>query len=632
MCGWTGFWKHGAYGDDELRGLVTRMADTLVHRGPDDSGTWTDAKAGLALGFRRLSILDLTPAGHQPMVSADGRFVIVFNGEVYNFADLRVELEALGHRFRGGSDTEVMLEAIDRWGVEAATQKFVGMFAFALWDRTAETLTLGRDRMGKKPLYYGWSGSTLMFGSELKALRAHPDFRVDVDRGALTLFLRHNAIPSPYTIYSGIRQVPPGCLLQLATPTAKDATPRPYWSLREAAERGMHTPFAGSAGEATERLDTLLRDAVRLRMIADVPLGAFLSGGVDSSTVVALMQAQSSRPVNTFSIGFEEDEFNEAPHAKAVANHLGAHHTELYVTAAEAREAIPRLPDIYDEPFADASQIPTFLLSQLARRSVTVSLSGDGADELFAGYPHFLGPAEGIWRKLRWLPPIFRRAIARSMRAPGRGHRLGQTLHRLSDIFLANTPEALYHRLVSHWKTPADVVIDGFEPPTVRTDPAMWPEGGEFTDRMLFFDTLSYLPDDIFTKVDRASMAASLETRMPLVDHRVVELAWQLPLALKIREGEGKWILRQVLHRYVPRELVERPKMGFCTPIRGWLRGPLREWAEALLDERRLRDEGYFHPAPIREKWTEHLAGTHQWEYYLWDVLMFQSWLERWGK
>jgi asparagine synthase (glutamine-hydrolysing) len=530
---------------------------------------------------------------------------------------LRKELEARGERIRGGSDTEVMLAAIETWGLEAAVKRFAGMFAFALWDRKDRSLALARDRLGKKPLYYGLAGETLLFGSELKALRAYRNFNAEVDRGSLSLFLRYNSLPAPYSIYKGIFQLQPGCILRIPSPAARTASPEAYWSFREVAERGMHNPLVADDGEAVDQLESLLREAVRLRMIADVPLGAFLSGGVDSSTIVAMMQAQSSRPVRTFSIGFDEDGFDEAGHAKAVAARLGTEHTELYVSAADAQAVIPRLPEIYDEPFADASQIPTFLVSQLARRSVTVSLSGDGADELFAGYPHYVGMAEGIWKKLRWCPAPVRRGIGSGMSALG-GWGKG--------------PEALYHRIVSHWKTPADVVIGGFEPPTTRTNPALWPEGGEFAERMLFFDSVSYLPDDIFTKVDRASMAASLEARMPLMDHRVVEFAWRLPLRLKIRNGQGKWILREVLYRYLPRELMDRPKMGFCVPIASWLRGPLRDWAEALLDENRLRQEGYFHPEPIRERWREHLQGVDNWEYYLWDVLMFQAWAEKWGR
>ncbi len=629
MCGLTGYWKTGGSSAPELQAQIERMTSTLVPRGPDDSGTWIDAECGLALGFRRLAILDLTPAGHQPMPSASGRYVIVFNGEVYNFAELRQELEARGDRFRGGSDTEVMLAAIEAWGLEAATQRFVGMFAIALWDRQERQLALVRDRLGKKPLYYGWAGPVFLFGSELKALRAHRACGAAVDRGALSLFLRHGFIPAPHSIYQGIHQLPPGCIVRIAAPDAPPATPQPYWSLREVAERGVREPFAGSDREATDRLEALLREAVRLRMIADVPLGAFLSGGVDSSAVVALMQAQSQRPVQTFSIGFAESQYDEAPHAKAVAQHLGTAHTELYVTPENARDVIPRLPEIYDEPFADISQIPTCLLAQLARRHVTVSLSGDGGDELFAGYARY-AETERYWQKLSRIPGALRGLIGCGMKAVGQGSRLGRLLARRADVLGMKTPEALYLRNSSQWKTPAEVVIGGFEPPTVYTDSTRWPAGCGFTERMQFFDSSSYLSDDIFTKVDRASMAVSLEARVPLTDHRVVEFGWSLPRTLKVRGGQGKWILREVLDRYVPRRLIERPKMGFGVPMGAWLRGPLRDWAEALLDERRLRAEGYFHPAPIRERWRTHLSGESEGEYYLWNVLMFQAWREKW--
>lgn len=630
MCGLTGYWKTGGGRAPEMQAQIERMTRTLVHRGPDDSGTWIDAECGLALGFRRLAILDLTPAGHQPMPSASGRYVIAFNGEVYNFAELRKELEARGDCFRGGSDTEVMLAAIEAWGLEAATQRFVGMFAIALWDRQERQLALVRDRLGKKPLYYGWAGQSLLFGSEPKALRAHADCGAAVDRGALTLFLRHGFVPAPYSIYQGMRQLPPGHILRLTSPAAaQTAVPQPYWSLREVAERGARAPFAGSDQEATDRLEALLREAIRLRMVADVPLGAFLSGGVDSSVVVALMQAQSPRPVRTFSIGFAESQYDEAQYAKAVAQHLGAEHTELYVTPEHARDVIPRLPEIYDEPFADISQIPTFLLAQMARRHVTVSLSGDGGDELFAGYARY-AETERYWQKLSRIPRALRGVIGGGMKAVGQGSRLGRLLARRADVLGMKTPEEFYLRNSSQWKAPAEVVLGGSEPPTVFTDPARWPAGGGFTERMQFLDASSYLSDDIFTKVDRASMAVSLEARVPLTDHRVVEFGWSLPRHLKVREDRTKWILRAVLERYVPRPLIERPKMGFGVPMGAWLRGPLRDWAETLLAERRLRDEGYFRPAPIRERWRAHLSGESEGEYYLWNVLMFQAWLDKW--
>jgi asparagine synthase (glutamine-hydrolysing) len=628
------------------------MAEQLVHRGPDDSGAWVDPQAGLALGFRRLAILDLTPEGHQPMLSACGRHVIVFNGEVYSFNELREELEPKGCKFRGHSDTEVMLAAISEWGLEAAVKKFVGMFAFALWDRRERALHLVRDRLGIKPLYYGWVGKTFLFGSELKALRAHPDFVPEINRDALALQMRHDYIPQPYSIYKGIYKLPPGCILTVnsnQSGAAKQATPRRYWSAKEVAEQGIANPFKGSEREAIEQLDALLREAVRLRMVADVPLGAFLSGGIDSSTVVALMQAQSSRPVKTFTIGFYEDSYNEARQAKAVAAHLGTDHTELYVTPDETMAVIPKLPTLYDEPFSDSSQIPTYLISALARRHVTVSLSGDGGDELFGGYDrYFVGYA--AWQKVGWLPYSFRRLLARIIAAGrvetynkwlawlsplfsryGRPKPVGQKVHRLAQVLAFESPEALYHQLLSHWQQPEEIVLGAEEPATALTDSTQWASLPGLFQRMMFFDLITYLPDDILTKVDRASMGVSLEARVPLIDHRVVEFAARMPLSMKIRGGQGKWLLRQVLYQYVPKALIERPKMGFGVPIDSWLRGPLREWAEGLLDAQRLRREGYFCPEPIRQLWREHLSGVRNWDYYLWDILMFQAWSEEWA-
>ena len=646
MCGIAGFLDSTLQrGDGELRDTVLDMVNTLRHRGPDDSGSWTDAQVGIALGHRRLSILDLSPEGHQPMSSPCGRYVVSFNGEIYNFRALRRELEGLGYGFRGHSDTEVMLGCISQWGVLRAVKRFNGMFAFALWDRREQTLSLVRDRLGEKPLYYGWIGKTFLFGSELKALRAHPDFRAKISRDALALYVRHNYIPAPYSIYQHVSKVPPG---MIATINGADGVAPPaftrYWSAREAAERGVANPFSGSVQEAVAALDDLLRDAVKIRMEADVPLGAFLSGGIDSSTIVALMQAQSERPVQTFSVGFYEERYNEARNAKAVAGHLGTAHTEIYVRAEEAMAIIPRLPALYDEPFSDSSQIPTFLISQLARQKVTVSLSGDGGDELFGGYDRYFWGMR-IWKKLRWMP-VGRAFAADGLRilspdswtkifqclAPLLPNRLkvrnpGNKIHRLAELMTTDCREGLYRELVTHWKASV-LMTDAPEPSTVFTDQAEWPNLPSFSDRMMFLDIVTYLPDDILAKVDRASMGVSLEARVPLLDHRVVEFAWQVPSSMKIRNGGGKWLLRQLLHRYVPKALVERPKMGFGVPIDFWLRGPLREWAENLLDEKQLRDQGYFDPHPIREIWAEHLSGRRDWHNHLWDILMFQAWLE----
>ena len=645
MCGIAGYLRPGGIDPRHATSIIAAMTDVIRHRGPDDSGTWVDGDAGVVLGHRRLSILDLSPTGHQPMSSASGRYVIVFNGEIYNFRELRGELAQLGHHFRGGSDTEVMLAAFSAWGVRRAVERFNGMFAFALWDRQDRVLHLGRDRAGEKPLYYGWLGGTLLFGSELKALRAHPQFRADIDRDALAVYLRLGYVPSPYTIFRGVSKLPPGTLLSVgATSAAAPAEPLAYWSAREIVERGCADPFAGSPAEALDEFDALLRDAVKIRMEADVPLGAFLSGGIDSSAVVALMQAQSDRPVRTFTIGFVERSYNEAEHARAVARHLGTQHTELYVSPAEALALIPRLPTLYDEPFADPSMIPTFLVSELARRHVTVSLSGDGGDELFGGYGRYrVGRA--LWRGLEWIPGPVRRgaaALALPGAAPGSMSRLADALARpvtgtrslrerlrqAADVLAVRSPAALYHYLMSYWKLPAAIVPGASEPPIPQTDPTRWAAVPGIAHQMMYLDLLTYLPDDILVKLDRASMGVSLEGRVPLLDHRVIEFAWRLPLRFKMRGGVGKWLLRQLVYRYVPRELVERPKMGFGVPISAWLRGPLRDWAEALLEEKRLGREGMLDPQPIRTKWTEHVAQRTRWDYDLWAVLMFQAWSE----
>ncbi len=646
MCGIVGFFEASPQrSTPEAASIVQSMARTLEHRGPDDSGIWIDVENGIALGHRRLAIIDISPEGHQPMASADGRYVIAFNGEIYNFLELRRELDRLGHRFRGHSDTEVMLTSFSEWGIYKALERFNGMFAFALWDARERILHLGRDRLGEKPLYYGGFGQTFLFASELKALKAHPAFQSQIDRDALALFLRYSCVPAPYSIYQGIFKLPPGTVL---TWNGKDAYPDPvpYWSAKAVAEASVADPFTGSEQEATTQLEELLREAVKLRMVADVPLGAFLSGGVDSSTIVALMQAQSSQPVKTFTIGFYEDAYNEAQYAKAVAQHLGTDHTELYVTPEEALAVIPKLPRLYDEPFSDSSQIPTFLVSQLARGHVTVSLSGDGGDELFAGYNRYFW-GRRIWQKMGWLPQRLRQTAARTLTrlSPQAWDRMftqvgaflpagfnlptpGDDLHKLAGILAVPDPDAMYVGLASHWKDPEAIVVGGVEPVTAVSERQNWARLPDFTQRMMYLDAITYLPDDILVKVDRASMGVSLEARVPFLDHRVVELAWRMPLSLKIRGLQGKWLLRRLLDQYVPPSLIERPKAGFGMPIDRWLRGPFKDWAETLLDEHRLRDEGFFHPQFIRQKWVEHLSGDCNWQYDLWDVLMFQAWLE----
>jgi len=649
MCGLTGFLQAPGGSAETLRELASAMADRLAHRGPDDAGAWVDAEAGIALGHRRLSILDLTPEGHQPMLSADGRYVVAFNGEVYNFAQLRTELEEEGKApaWRGHSDTEVLLAALCAWGIARTLERLVGMFAIALWDRSERTLTLVRDRMGEKPLYYGWAGSALLFGSELKAFGAHPAFRPEVDRGALALYLRYACVPYPFSIYRDVLKLPPACRVDVTSShvaTKSLPAPEPYWRLSESAAAGRRSPFPGTEAEGVAELDRLLREAIAGQMVADVPLGAFLSGGIDSSTVVALMQAQSSRPVRTFSIGFRESEYNEAEHARAVARHLGTEHTDLYVDAKEALAVVPELRGIYDEPFADSSQIPTYLVAKLARQHVTVSLSGDGGDELFGGYNRYAW-SEGLWGKLRWLPAGVRRALARGAasvrpeswdRAFGavspllpaslRYRSAGDKIHKLAGLLDFASVEDLYARLVSFWRE--DGLVLGEKPRHGTAWDSPDTLGGSVAEQMMETDMAGYLPDDILVKVDRAAMAVSLETRIPLLDHRVVEFALQVPLPLKMGGGRGKLILRSVLSRYVPPALTERAKMGFSIPLDSWLRGPLRGWAETLLDERRLAQEGYLRAAPIRRRWEEHLSGARNWQHSLWAVLMFQSWLE----
>ena len=643
MCGLTGFFHLSSTSYDSQSALLQSMCDRLAHRGPDDLGVWIDDEAGIALGHRRLSILDCSSAGHQPMRSPCGRYVLAFNGEIYNHAELRLELEKEGEAFnwRGHSDTETLLAALRRWGLEQCLKKLNGMFAFALWDVHERRLMLARDRIGEKPLYYGRIGDVFLFGSELKALAAHPVWRGEVNRDALTLFLRYSYIPSPWSIYQSIQKLPPAHFLVIGDWGRSFDDPQCYWDLSEISERGARSRSPGDASLIDE-LDRLVLNAVGQRMMADVPLGAFLSGGYDSSLVVAAMQAQSNVPIRTFSIGFEEGRYNEAHHAKAIAQYLGTDHTELYVTPKQAMAVIPKLANIYDEPFADSSQIPTFLVSQLARQHVTVSLSGDGGDELFGGYQRYL-LGHRIWNNLRWLPTPMRHSLGSLLRHfPGetldslqlrlpskwRVDNLADRLLKLSEMLSFGTGETFYRSLISHVKNPDQWVVGATEPRTTLNLPETWPVIPDLRERMMYLDQLTYLPDDILTKVDRASMAASLEVRVPLLDHRIVEFAWRVPTESKFRYGQGKWLLRQVVHRHVPEHLMKRPKMGFSVPIDEWLRGPLRDWAESLLDERRLREEGFFRAEPIRQLWKEHLSGNRRWHYHLWNVLMFQEWNE----
>jgi asparagine synthase (glutamine-hydrolysing) len=640
MCGITGFIERDSPRDaDRIGALIRDMTCTMVHRGPDSSGVWVDADRGVAVGHRRLAIRDLSPAGHQPMVSACERYVIAYNGEVYSHEEMRVELEAAGHRFRGTSDTEVILAGCAEWGVEATARKLIGMFAFALYDRRERRLSLVRDRIGIKPLYWGQFQGLFLFGSELKPLRRHPGWTPVVDRDAVSAFMRHNYIPAPHSIYRGVRKLTPGTVLTVQDGVVTEE--RPFWSLEEVAAHGLRSRRQRSDHEVIAELDTLLRDAVRRRMVADVPLGSLLSGGIDSTLVTALMQHQSDRPVRTFSIGFREQGFDEAPYAKAVARHLGTEHTELYVDSSLALDVVPRLPQIYDEPFADSSQLPTFLVCELTRRHVTVVLSGDGGDEVFAGYKRYelaRSVSDGARALPEWLrtPTI---AMARRLSPAGwdgvgrmiprriRPVNFGARMHQIADHLSLGDPDALYRRMLSHWQNPDALVRGGREPKGV-----LWSDGArrlvpDFSERMQYYDTLTYLPDDILTKVDRASMAVSLEARVPLLDHRVVEYAWALAYPHKWRDGQSKWVLRQVLDRYVPRELIDRPKAGFGVPFDQWIRGPLRDWAESLLSESRFARDQLLDPVPIRERWSAHLAGTN-WGYPLWNVLMLHAWLD----
>lgn len=694
MCGFSGFLTTDASVLRSAEAEVSRMAMAIQHRGPDDAGAWADASAGIAMGFRRLSILDLSSAGHQPMRSVSSRFVMTFNGEIYNHLELR-DLLSMSHigkpaqQWRGQSDSETLLACFEAWGIEKTLQKTVGMFAIALWDTKTSTLYLARDRIGEKPLYYGWATSAstaapaFVFGSELKALRAYPGFANQVSREAIALYMRFTYVPAPYSIYQNIFKLETGCLLSITTnhirvlkqtgylsdavhlpsvPIATSVPLRPpalqggmhmqrWWSLASVIEAGEQNQIS-SEEKAIETLEQRLRDAVRLQSLADVPVGAFLSGGVDSSCVVAMMQAQSTKPIKTFTVGFDEADFDESPHALAVAKHLGTEHNEFTVSAKQAQAVIADLPSIYDEPFADSSQIPTYLICKVARQQVTVVLSGDAGDELFGGYNRYLW-APRIWSRLAWLPYPARQALGTAIRAvPTAGWdalsrpvnallptsknfiRAGDRAHKLaSRLESVNNLDELCNSLLFEWHDPAQVVrgVAGNllrEPLNMLSDPL--PEAGteQHQLRMMYRDSMTYLPDDILCKVDRASMATSLETRVPFLDHRVVELAWQLPLNMKIRNGQGKWALRQVLYKYVPKELIDRPKAGFAIPVGQWLRGPLKDWAEALLDEKRLEVEGYFYPKPIRDKWVQHLSGSFDHTPSLWAVLMFQSWLE----
>jgi asparagine synthase (glutamine-hydrolysing) len=662
MCGIAGIFSRKK--DLSIDHAVDLMVSALSHRGPDDQGTWSDSQAGIYFGHRRLSIVDLTQEGHQPMRSHCGRYVAVFNGEIYNHSILRDKLGKQVHNlsWNGHSDTETMLSCFSLWGVEKTLNKMVGMFSIAIWDNDVKKLYLARDRFGEKPLYYGWLGNEFVFSSELKSIQQSLRFKPVVDRNVLAVYMRHTYVPAPYSIYQNIFKLEPGCLLSISEdaineapefmPTAPVATSglalSRWWSLEDTIAKST-TCLITDEIEAAEKLEDVLIDSIRMQSIADVPVGAFLSGGIDSSCIVALMQQQSlSSPVKTFTIGFNEGAYNEAIYAKDVAQHLGTDHTEIYVSSSDALGVIPLIPEVYDEPFADSSQIPTYLVSKLASTDVRVVLSGDAGDELFGGYNRYFW-VQRIWNKISWLPKPLRILFSHAITTISPIH--WDHILRLLDLFLSNRHKSelfgdklhklavrlktvddlndLYLSLVSEWGSPSDVVIGAHESPTILNKIMNTTSLGEIEHRMMYWDSMSYLTDDILCKVDRASMANSLETRIPFLDHRVAELAWSLPLEMKIKGGEGKRILRQVLYKYVPKELIERPKAGFSVPVSEWLRGPLRRWAEELLDVSRLREEGYFHPEPIRKKWEEHISGTRNWSQSLWTVLMFQAWLEK---
>ena len=647
MCGIAGFLDtSGQRSEVNLLEIAQRMSNAVAHRGPDDQGHWADPTGGIAFGFRRLSIIDVSPTGHQPMISASGRFVVIFNGEIYNYEELRAELTRnFGAKLRGSSDTEVMLLGFDSWGVEPTLRKLNGMFAIAIWDRAERALFLCRDRLGEKPLYYGWMGNTLLFGSELKSFLQHPQFTPELNVEILPLYLRYGYVPTPHSIYKNVAKLPPATFLKVAKGNG-DVTPQKYWSMEQVVLKSPENRFPGAFEEAAEALFVRLKRSVKQRMQSDVPLGAFLSGGIDSSTIVAMMQSVSTRPVHTFSIGFQEDNYNEAKDAERVARHLRTEHTEFYISSAQAMDVIPRLPELFDEPFSDSSQIPTFLISQLAKRHVTVALTGDGGDEVFGGYNRYLWHGR-VWNVISRMPKAMSSALGGAVtllspaawdtifRAAGpvlpnaMSQRLGgQKLHKLAKILRARTERALYQQISSVSQVPSELMAERWKSLSSECLPQT-PAFSDFIEEMMYLDTITYLPDDILAKVDRASMGASLETRAPFVDHEIVEFAWTLPLSMKVRHGVGKSIVRRILERYVPPELTDRPKAGFGVPLGTWLRGELREWAEATLDPAKMRQQGLLDVDAVHQKWQEHLSGRREWQYQIWSVLMLQAWLAR---
>lgn len=628
MCGIAGILsRKGQYTQELLESTVKKMTFMLSHRGPDDSGTWLDENAGLAFGHRRLSIIDRSKKGRQPMISSNNRYVICYNGEVYNFPDLRLELEDCGNKFISWTDTEVVLTAIVQWGLKPAIRRFNGMFAFAIWDRAERKLHLIRDRLGIKPLYYGWVVNGWAFSSELKALTAIPGFCNQVDRDSLAMFMRHNYIPTPHSIYRNIFKLPPGCMITLRQgQTTSEVSPVVYWNLREIAQEGISKPFDSSLSEAIESLESLIESSTQLRMISDVPIGVFLSGGIDSSLITAFFQRHSTRPIKTFTVGFEDRVYNEADYALQVSKHLGTEHNELYIKQEDALDIIPQLPTLYDEPFADSSQIPTFFVCKLAKMNVTVSLSGDGGDELFCGYNRYPRNLK-LWNQIQLIPASMRKMLFTILEFLPQSTHSGGKLARLKQIINTSDSLEFYHAMISTWQKVDSLVIGSNKVVFVSGDCEK--KFNNLQNAMMVKDMMSYLPDDILVKVDRASMSNSLEVRVPLLDHRIVEFVWKLPLDWKWRDNVSKWIIRKILYKYVPRKLVERPKKGFSVPLNYWLRGPLRYWAEELLSSHRIKNDGFFDVKEIRRMWHQHLSGKHDRASYLWSVLMFQAWLEK---
>jgi asparagine synthase (glutamine-hydrolysing) len=644
MCGFVGYLCTDVLDKHVISQTVKNMGNNLSHRGPDDSGEWVDPDCSFGVSHQRLSILDLSPNGHQPMCSPSGRYVIAYNGEIYNFLELKKDLLKVDCVFKGESDTEVLLAAIEQWGINATLSKVRGMFAFALWDTVEKSLLLARDRMGEKPLYYGLVEGVFYFGSELKAFQAHPDWQGEIDREALALYVQFNYVPTPYSIYKGIKKLEPASTVKISLVSSEIrlSACQAYWDLNEVAQQDK--PQVGTR-ESIEHLDKLIKASVEEKMIADVPVGAFLSGGVDSSIIAAQMQACSERPINTFTIGFHEETHNEARYAKKVADHLGTDHTELYINPSDTLAVVDKLPVMYDEPFADFSQIPTFLISQLARQNVTVCLSGDGGDELFGGYSRYQ-LVSSSWSKISVLPqPLRQLAATLLLSLPnvsldmvfallkpwfsryGKTGSVSDKLKKVAEVLGAKNQQTYYQLMLSTHKKPEKLVLGGqsrsdFLWDSINTDDL------SFFESMMLVDQTHYLSDDILVKVDRASMAVSLETRVPFLDHRIVEYAWQTPASLKYKEGKGKWLLQQVLYQHIPQSLVDRPKMGFSVPINAWLKGPLKDWAESLLDYQRLKQEGFFQAEEVRKKWQEHCSGKRDWQYHLWNILMFQVWLE----